>query len=97
MERQPKGKRARLDVPLGTTLRPRGPFPSHLFQDLNLNCESREGFGSADSMVISELIQTCCLYKEYDSNLGFLLLFFFFMKMRELPHALNFIEFYRHG
>lgn len=23
--------------------------------------------------------------------------FFFFMKMRELPHALNFIAFYRHG
>lgn len=32
-----------------------GPFPFHPFQDLYLNSESREGFESADSMVISAL------------------------------------------
>lgn len=55
MERQQKGKRACFDVPFRTTIRPCGPFLFHLFQDLNLNSESREGFGSADSMVISAL------------------------------------------
>lgn len=100
MERQQKkGKEAFLVLPLG----PRH-FLVGLFRfTLSKTCIStlRAGRGlkalTPWSFQLSgvlaehrELIQTCSLYKWYDANV-------FFMKMRELPHALNFIEFYRHG
>lgn len=44
-----KGKQACFRTPTF----PCGPFPFHPFQDLYLNSESREGFESADSVVIS--------------------------------------------